>query len=166
MSQEIQPADPRLRTVVLVLMTLAGMLGAAGLLYLDAHLTALLAFAEMAPPVVAAERFLRAARIFLGLSAAIAVLVAGSLARVSWRTLRSERFPPPGSRVTSDTPVLRGSAARRRGLTGLAVAVLMLGATALAIGQLDNVLRGLLIVHPGPPPLEKVEPPVPEALQP
>jgi hypothetical protein len=52
--------------------------------------------------------------------------------RLGARCFASERFPPPGTAVTADTPVLRGAAARRRGrvIQALAVAV---GVTACAL---------------------------------
>src|SRR2546425_8413563 len=59
----------------------------------------------------------------------IAWLVGAVAIRLSMKTLRVRRFPPPGMRVVRDTPVLRGGAARLIGVGGL-----VLGAALLTTG--------------------------------
>jgi len=60
--------------------------------------------------------------------------VAAYLWRLGDRILRAERFPPPGLAVTTDTVVLRGRFARRRGrLMQLVAAIFVLAASAFAI---------------------------------
>lgn len=104
---DVQPADPRARRSVLVIIGLGSV---AGLLFiflarqfrpeLEAWVTQ-----DPAPRV----------RIIFG---AMTVLTAGpvlGMAAYLWqlgqRTLRSGRYPPPGLRVTRDTPIETGRAA-------------------------------------------------------
>ena len=125
MSQEIQRADPRQRRRVLFALTGVALAAALGILYLDAYLKELHELAEQAQPVAAA-RAMRAVRTGFALLMEGAVGLSAYLGRTSWRTLRSERFPPPGQRVISDTRIRRGHQARRHGRAGLVLAALTL----------------------------------------
>ncbi len=143
MSTEIQPADPRLRSRWLVLLTLAAALGAVGLLTLDDFLRELHGLAARSHSAAAAQAKI-AVRALLASIAAGGVLLSLLLARVSWRTLRAERYPPPGARVLSDTRIHRGRPARRRGQAGLALASLTLLFTLLVVTRAHQVFAGLL----------------------
>ena len=63
------------------------------------------------------------------------VAMAAYLSVVGGRAVRTGEFPPPGSRVIRDTPILRGHEALSRGRVLQGVAV-FLCAAALAIGFL------------------------------
>ncbi len=134
MSSEIQPADERLRFRLLLLMTLAAALGAVCLHGLDDYFTELHSLAVEAQPA-AAMKAKRLVLAILGLATAGSTLFSLYLGRVSWRILRSGRFPPPGARVLSDTRVCHGRRARRRGLAGLALALLTLGLTVAIVAR-------------------------------
>jgi len=72
--------------------------------------------------------------------------VAAYLWRLGDRIVRAERFPPPGLAVTTDTVVLRGRFARRRGrLIQILAAIFVLAAPVLAITlwRLMSLLRRL-----------------------
>lgn len=56
--------------------------------------------------------------------------------RLGRQIVRAERFPPPGTTVLRDTVVLRGHAARRRGLLLQALALFLIAATAAGIVML------------------------------
>jgi hypothetical protein len=62
--------------------------------------------------------------------------------RLGYRILQAERFPPPGTAVVRDTVVLRGRAARRRGLLLQALAVFLLLATATGIALMLRLVSG------------------------
>ncbi len=143
MSPEIQPADERLRIRLLILLTLAAVLGGAGLLGLDSHLSELQTLASEAQPVAAAKAK-PVVLATLALMTAAGVLFSIHLAMVSWRTVRGERYPPAGTRVISDTEVCHGHRARRRGYTGLALALLMLWLTVAIAARAHRVFGGLL----------------------
>ena len=67
--------------------------------------------------------------------------------RLGDRIVRAERFPPPGLAVTTDTVVLRGNFARRRGrLAQLVAGIFVLAAPAVAIilWRLISLLRRLV----------------------
>ena len=53
--------------------------------------------------------------------------------RLGRQIVRAERFPPPGATVLRDTVVLRGRAARRRGLLLQSLAMFLIVATAVGI---------------------------------
>jgi hypothetical protein len=64
--------------------------------------------------------------------------------RLGRRVVRTERFPPPGLRVTRDTPVVTGTAAGRRGrlIQAFAIALGVLAAVmALTLWRLANAAR-------------------------
>ena len=143
MSPEIQRADAGLRIRFLLVMTLVAAAAARGLVYLDGYLSELQTLAEKARPT-AAEKTLTAARIVFALLAAGGVALGIYLGHISWRALRAGRFPPPGTRVLSDTVVRQGAAARRHARAGLAFAVITILLTALIVVQGDRLFRRLL----------------------
>ncbi|MCP3963050.1 MAG: hypothetical protein GY719_34865 [bacterium] len=151
MSPEIQQADARFRTRFLLAMTVVAVVAAAGLVMLDDYLTELQTLAERAQPI-AAEKTLKAARVVFALLTAGGAVLGLYLGRVSWRALRSGRFPPPGTRVLSDTVVRRGAAARLYGRAGLAFAVITVLLTALIVVQGDRLFRRLLDTSLKPTP--------------
>ncbi len=155
MSPEIQPADAGFRVRVLLAMTLLAAIGAAGLLYLDAYLDDL--DSGGTGRLLAAERALAAVRWFLALMAAGGMLLGLYLGWISWRTLRSERFPPPGARVLSDTRVLRGRQARRRGQAGLVLAAATLLLTVFVALSADRLFARLLDTSLKPTPFDLPE---------
>ena len=158
MSVEIQPADPRLRFRWLVLLTLAAALGAAGLWILDGYLQELHGLADESPAAAAAQAKTYA-RAFLAILAAGGFFLSLYLARVSWRTLRAERYPPPGARLLSDTRIKRGRPARRRGQAGLALSVLTLLLTFAVVERAHRVFSDLLDTRLKPTRIDFQPPP-------
>jgi hypothetical protein len=73
-----------------------------------------------------------------------AVVLGGVLGRLSWRTLSAGRYPPPGTRVINDTPVLHGDRARRYGRGGLVLAALLIVAGLWVPYRIHGVLEQLL----------------------
>lgn len=159
MTLEIQPADPVLRRRFLIGAIAGVLVIAVGLNVLDAYLTGLHELALTAQPLAAAKA-MRAVRIVLGLVVAGAVLLAGSLARTAWRTLESERFPPPGARMVSDTRIRRGREARRQGYAGLVMAGLILLLTAAIALAADALFRDLLSTKLRPTPFDVPDEPI------
>ncbi len=139
MTHDIQPADPQLKRRFLLGMTGLAILIALGIHALDAYLLELHVLAQDAQPTAAAK-----AQDLIRM--VLALLIAGTaalclyLARSSWQTLKSERFPPPGTRVLSDTPIRRGAQARRYGQAGLLVAVLVMLVTVVVATQASRLL--------------------------
>ncbi len=144
-SPDLQRADEGLRIRWLAVLTLVAALGAAGILRLDDYLGELHTVVAAAQPAAAAKARL-AVRAILAVIAAGGVLFSLYLGRLSWRTLSSERYPPPGARVFSDTRIYRGPAARRRGQAALALALLTLLLTLAVVARADQVFGRLLEV--------------------
>ena len=155
---EFQPADQRLRIRLLILSMLLAALGAIGLLALDHYLTGLQALAAEARPLAAAKVG-QVVRAILALLAAGGVGLSLYLGRTSWRTLRSERYPPPGARVLSDTRIRRGRPARHRGQAGLALAALTLLLTVAIAWRANQVFSRLLDPTLKPTPIDFKERP-------
>ena len=143
MSPEIQRADERLRIRLLILLTIVAVLGAAGLLGLENYFAEFHNLTVEAQPAAAvkAERVVRA---ILVVMATGGVLFSLYLGRISWRTVRSERYPPPGARVLSDTEIRHGRQARRRGQAGLALALLTLLLTVAVVVRANSILGSML----------------------
>jgi hypothetical protein len=125
---EIQKADPAARRNA-VLLVLAAMI--AG--------TVLIALGAQSPPGLVAwvredyrTRLAIVIVIMLVVVAAPPLGLAVYLWRLARRTLSAERFPPPGSRVVHDTPILTGDSALARGRM-LQVMGAMIGMGALLI---------------------------------
>ncbi len=128
---------------MLILLTLAAVIGAAGLLGLDKYLTELNSLPVAAQPVAAAKAK-RIVYAILALMTTAGLLFSLFLARVSWRVVRGERYPPPGARVLSDTAVCYGRRARRRGQAGLVLALLILLLTVAVAARGHQVFSRLL----------------------
>ncbi len=139
----MQTADPGLRVRFLLGMILLAAIGAAGILSLEDSLARLhTPAAAPHPETIALARM--AVRIFLAVVIAGGTLFSLYLASVSWRTITSERYPPPGTRVISDTRVRHGQPARRRGQAGLALAILTLLLTAVVTARASRIFGRLL----------------------
>jgi hypothetical protein len=116
-----QPADPALRRRTWLLVALVLAVSSMGFFWLQAWIADL----ESRPPPAALAALLSALRIC---TVGIVVLLVGcalylwSFAR---RVARDGRFPPRGQRVIRDTPILEGTAARRRARILRALAVLL-----------------------------------------
>ncbi len=151
MSPEIQPADPRVRRRFLLAMILVAAVGAVALLSLDDHLSRLHGQLAAPQPEDLAQAQ-RAVRVFLALVAAAGVAFSLYFGRVSWRALHAERFPPPGTRVISDTLVRHGPAARRRAQAGLVLAIATLLLTLAVVASADRAFSRLLDAAPADPP--------------
>lgn len=145
-SGEIQPVDPRLRRIVLLLLLVVAVAGAGGLWWLEGRLDDLFYVALRSPQDAAVGILGLAFRLFVAGSAGAAICGAWFFA-VSWKTLRSERFPPPGVGVVRQTRIVEGRAARIRGLAGLfAAVILLLLAVALPTVGLELLQERLLPV--------------------
>ncbi len=132
---DIQRADPAARRTALILLGCATLAGAA-----------LMIGANQLRPRFEAWLEHYGSRVGLTL-VGIAIITLGPLLGFAWylwslgrRTVRAGRYPPPGLRVTRDTPVLTGQAARRRGRLAYFFAGL-LATTALLFPLLLFALR-------------------------
>lgn len=154
---QMQPADARLRIRFLLAMTIVAAAGGAGILYLDSYLGTLHSRGAGSP--LAAERALAAVRWVLALIAGGGVLFSLYLGSISWRTWSSERFPPPGARVISDTRVWHGRQARRRGQLGLALAAATFLLILFVTARAHRLFAQLLDTTLKPTPYYEVEAP-------
>lgn len=144
--REIQPADPRLRRIVLLLLAVVAVAGAWGLWWLEGRLDDLL-YVALRSPQEAAEGILGLAFRLFVLGSLGAALCGAWFFAVSWKTLRSERYPPPDVGVVRPTRIVEGRAARIRGLAGLLLAVFLLVlAVALPTVGLELLQERLLAV--------------------
>jgi hypothetical protein len=138
------PADPRLRTRLIVWGTCTLVIGAVGLLALKAYLNDLAALSPGAPQL-AAEKFHHLALLVV---AALLVLTAGGAGLCSYlalRILRTRQYPPPGMPVWWETPLRTGRRACGIAFSLWAVAVLVL----LCRMGLSMVLWEVAQVPPG-----------------
>ncbi len=152
MDPEIQPADPEQRKRVLIAMMVLALLIALGLNTLDAHLVDLQALAQESYTTAALKARL-AVRWVLGLISASALGLSGYLASTSWRTLKHLRYPPPGTKVMSDTRIRRGKDARNHGRAGLILAGLTLMLTVAVLLLASNRVNSLLDTSLRPTPV-------------
>lgn len=107
---EIQRADQRLRRTAMVVVVAAAALGGVALWALQRWLDGVAAGSRGAGSLLA---------LVFGATVGVNVLALAALGAYLWRygarVRAASQFPPPGARVIRDTPVLRGSAALRRG---------------------------------------------------
>lgn len=135
------------------MLTLVAALGAAAILFLDDYLRELHTLAAAVDPESVARARL-AVRAVLAVIAVGGVLFSLYLGRISLRILSHERYPPPGGRVFSDTRILHGRPARRRGQAALALAVLTLVLTLAVVARAQQVFDRMLDVTLKPTRIE------------
>jgi hypothetical protein len=136
---DIQQADRRARTIAVVLLTCGTVIGIALLIVADRAGPAVEAW--LTGDSVQAQARLTSA--FGALALAIALPVLGFAAYLWWlgaRSVRAERFPPPGLRVSRDTAVVHGNDARRWGRVAQVLAVVLIGAVGLLVFFLWRLL--------------------------
>jgi len=155
---DIEPADPAARRQALMLLIVGVCGGAVALLLFRHYLPTLQQWLAGGP-----HDFSRRVRLIVFLMIALTSGPLLAFAAYLWwfgaRVVRGAQFPPPGSRVIRETPVLRGrsAVARGRGFEVLAVvlsvaAVVLayflwwLGTSAAKGAPADLVLRGGRIV--------------------
>jgi hypothetical protein len=138
---EIQPADPAARRHVLVAAAIVAVAGWAAFFFLQDWLAGLRGLDPLR-----ARRALEEAMIWGSWAATLPVAVLATwLWWVGVRVCRAERFPPPGSKVVRDTPVLHGDAARLRGIALRVLAAflgLLCAGTLIAVYRLVARLEG------------------------
>jgi hypothetical protein len=137
----MEPADPVARRVGIVLVAIGAALG-GGVVY------AFTAGSDAVSAWLVARLGAEATRgrTLMGIAAALTtplVLLAAWLHWRGGRVLAARRFPPPGSRVMRDTPILEGRDALARGQL-LRVIAAMLAGGALLIGVMLWRLAALL----------------------
>jgi hypothetical protein len=104
------PADPRLRTQAAGVAAATIVTGAFGIFLFSSWVEA----ARLLPPAQAQQQLLRAFLWATGAGVLALMVLAAFLWRTGARTHRAGEYPPPGSRVLRETPVLEGEAALRR----------------------------------------------------
>lgn len=137
MSDDILPADRRLRAVFIGVAIALALLAVAALAFvLPGYLDYLgdLLNRQTLRGKAEAQRFID---IFILAMVGCVALLAGYLALFGRKVLASGRFPPPGARVLVDTRIYTGAAATRRGRSALLAAALI-----VLLG-----LPGLLYLH-------------------
>ncbi len=154
--REVQKADPELRRKVLLGAVLATLVLVVGLIVLGQRFAELEILARESA-YQASRQGLALARVLLMTIAGGAIVLGGVLGRLSWRTLRSGCYPPPGTRVINDTPVLRGARARRYGRSGLILSALVIAAGLWIPYSIHEVLDQLLQPGLKPTPVSPEE---------
>jgi hypothetical protein len=155
MTDEILPADRRLRTlltgVAIAVVLLASVLFVYALPnYLD-YLKGLL----HERPIQGKAEFQRLIDVFILTSVLCIAAFVVYLALLGRKVLNSGRFPPPGARVLVDTRILNGDAAARRGkamlLTAALIALLVLPGLFYLHLTLTDILASLPTEQPRAP---------------
>ncbi|NOT54992.1 MAG: hypothetical protein HOP18_10335 [Deltaproteobacteria bacterium] len=127
-SGTILKADPRLQRVAWVTVTVLIGCGAFGILFLReflAHIEALTAHA----PEERIQQLITLLKILLVIKGISFIGFGTFSAQRALRTIHTDQFPPPGTRVIRDTLVVTGRAAQRhgKGLLVLSVVVITSG---------------------------------------
>ncbi len=137
---EIEPADPvaRRNLAALVVIVVAG--GMLVLGRLDGFLDELERQAVNDPEGAMARASTLLQFALAGLSI-VCALCGAVILRISVLTFRSGQFPPPGSAVIRDLPVVAGPAARLRGLLGVAGAGVLFVSALYIITLFDRFER-------------------------
>jgi len=117
---QIRTAGPIARRRAIIALIAVAVAGALAYLWLEQWLGNL----ETSDPDVARAALAGA---LLWASCAMALIIAA--------LRRAERFPPPGAKVTRDTPVVTGSAARTRGLLLQVIAGVLLGCAVVLLAM-------------------------------
>jgi hypothetical protein len=140
---EMMRADPRWRLLVLISFPVVLLLALWGSYWLKSELAAAQDLAEQSLPD-GAERLIAVSMNAFGVIAAILTLVAVYLGFFAVRVLRHHQYPPPGAKVSRDTPILRGAAARRQGLLLLGIALIVPATMFFMMRQAEQKLRDRL----------------------
>lgn len=126
---QIQRADPTTRRRLLIVLLVVLVVGGAVVWWLERWLGDLTAEVAADP-----DQLVEKAEFLLGvfvLAFTVPLLLGAALIwRLGTRVVAAQRFPPPGTKVVRDTPVVSGAAARRRG------EVLRVCAAAVAVGAI------------------------------
>ncbi len=124
-------ADPAYRKKVILLLVVLTLLGAGVAIYFQNLMNALLASAET-DPRGSIEETIRIFRILMA-ALGISLFVMGAYFMwVSIRILRSSQFPPPQTKVIRDIRAVMGRPAMIRGVFGLFLSLLIMGAGVAA----------------------------------
>jgi hypothetical protein len=137
MTDEILPADRRLRTVLIGVAIAVGLLATILFVYALPSYLDYLKELLYERPIRGKAEFQRLIDTVMLAAVLIAAVFAVYLAFTARKVLASGRFPPPGARVLVDTRILTGAAAVRRGKG------LLLAAALFAL----LVLPGLFYLH-------------------
>ncbi len=128
MSRQTQPPDPRARRNAVLLVIMLAVLGTIALIAMERFIDDLRELTREDPylAIVRVNSAIKLLAVSIGLGLAG---FAAWLARLSLQAHRTQRFPPPGTRVIRETRVLTGEAARARARLGfgLAAAVAVAG---------------------------------------
>ena len=138
---EIQPGDPVLRRKMLIVLGILCLVSVLGVLSLDSYLGHLQEVARTTSLEEAAEKTHRVARVVLAALSLGTVVMALYLAVLAARILKHRRFPPPNTRVISDTKVLSGLPARAYGWASLILALLLLVVGVLLPLRAEKILE-------------------------
>lgn len=139
MTVEIQRADPRLRRVTVLVLTLAAIVAAWSAFAFQQWMLQQAA-------ALSSEQMIARLRHWIGLATTASglclLLLAGHSARTARRVSEQQRWPLADARLLRDTPIHRGGAAQRyrRLLNTTAVVLLLL---ALGVGLLSWRLYAL-----------------------
>ncbi|MCG8364815.1 MAG: hypothetical protein MJA27_15985, partial [Pseudanabaenales cyanobacterium] len=123
-TNQVLIADKRLRRRVLGLAIVLSGLGLAAIYALEQFLQDIQELAKESPEE-ALEQFGPVLSGFLVVTSLCLILVSGWVARLSFKALQAEQFPPPGTRVIRDTRVICGAQARRKAILGLVLAAVL-----------------------------------------
>ena len=144
MTEDIQPADRRLRTILVGVASVVVLLTIALFVYvLPSYLDYLKGLLHERPSQGKAE-FQQLIDIFILASVLCSAALVVYLALVARQVLSSGRSPPPGARVLVDTRILTGAAATRRGKGMLLAAALIVLLVWPGLLYMHSVFTGML----------------------
>jgi hypothetical protein len=132
----------KVRAVLLVALVLA--LGALAFVLVDRYLDGIGTRLHREEPERVAHQLAATLRLVAAGLALLVLIMAGWLFRFARKISKSGRFPPPGSRVIYDTPVITGAAARHKAYIGYTLSAILFFAGVVATVLLWRVTDSLL----------------------
>ncbi len=147
--RKIIRADRTLKTVTLIGVALALLIGVIAFGYTESFLRDIKALGQESPSQAAARVGLVLKVLTIG-AAVVPVAVGASLTRVAALTWRSSEFPPPGTRVLRDTRVTTGPNSRRWAMFAFSLAVILLLGGIVVPLMTWNLVESLLHGSSGP----------------
>ncbi|HSG82129.1 MAG TPA: hypothetical protein VLC48_07760 [Gemmatimonadota bacterium] len=141
---DVQKPDRGAKRRATELVILIALLGTLAFLSVDRYLDGMSVELREGDPGQVAHQLGSTLRLVAAGLGLLVFLMAGWLFRLARLVSKSGRFPPPGTRVIYETPVLTGAAARHKAYIGYALAAVLLFAGLVGTFLLWRVTESLL----------------------
>ncbi len=147
-TDKVLRADPRFRRRIIAVLVVGIVAGLAAVAGGQVFLSRMRILAQHSPRD-AADRVGLVFRLLTAFTALIPLGLGLYLGRMAWRGWLAGEFPPPGTRVISDTAVLTGPTARRMASITFFMAALLIASGVVLAGLAWWVASSLGMAHGG-----------------